>query len=100
MAVRSPSILVLPDVPNRYSRLTAWKEIAARNPSLNGMEPDTEALLVNRMGGTREHYVVPLDRCYELVGLIRLHWRGLSGGEDAWREIRRFFTALQEAGRA
>jgi hypothetical protein len=80
--------------------LDAWKEIAARNPSLNGMEPDTEALLVNRIGGTREHYVVPLDRCYELVGLIRLHWRGLSGGEDAWREIRRFFTALQETGRA
>jgi len=80
--------------------LDTWKDVAARNPSLKGMEPDTEALLVNRMGGAREHYLVPLDRCYELVGLIRLHWRGLSGGEDAWREIRRFFTALQEAGRA
>ena len=80
--------------------LDAWKEIAARNPSLQEMEPDTEALLVNRMGGAREHYLVPLDRCYQLVGLIRLHWRGLSGGEDAWREIRQFFTALQEAGRA
>jgi hypothetical protein len=64
------------------------------------MDLDTEALLVNRMGSAREHYLVPVDRCFQLVGLIRLHWRGLSGGEDAWREIRQFFAALQEAGRA
>jgi hypothetical protein len=80
--------------------LHAWKDIAARNPVLNEMERDTEALLVNRMGGAREHYLVPLDRCYELVGLIRLHWRGLSGGEDAWREISRFFSTLREAANA
>src|SRR5262249_15329186 len=80
--------------------LESWKNVAARNAVLNEMEPDTEALLVNRMGGAREYYLAPLDRCYELVGLIRIHWRGLSGGEDAWREIGRFFSALQEAGRA
>ena len=80
--------------------LDAWKGIAARNPILQEMEPDTDALLVNRMGDRREHYLVPLDRCYQLVGLIRIHWRGLSGGEEAWREIGQFFTALQEAGRA
>jgi len=80
--------------------LQSWSEIQARNAVLERMEPDTEALLVNRMGGAREHYLVPVDRCYQLVGLIRLHWRGLSGGEEAWREIREFFAGLQEAGGA
>jgi hypothetical protein len=64
------------------------------------MEPDTVPCSSIAWASEREHYVVPLDRCYELVGLIRLHWRGLSGGEDAWRAIGQFFAALQEAGRA
>jgi hypothetical protein len=80
--------------------LDSWRGIAERNSFLKEMDLDTEALLVNRMGSAREHYLVPVDRCFQLVGLIRLHWRGLSGGEDAWREIRQFFAALQEAGRA
>jgi hypothetical protein len=80
--------------------LDSWKGIAARNSFLNEMELDTEALLVNRMGSAREYFLVPVDRCYQLVGLIRIHWRGLSGGEDAWREVRQFFSVLREAGRA
>jgi hypothetical protein len=64
------------------------------------MELDTEALLVNRMGSAREYFLVPVARCYQPVGLIRIHWRGLSGGEDAWREVRQFFSVLREAGRA
>ena len=80
--------------------LDSWKGIVARNTFLNGMELDTEALLVNRIGSAREHFRVPVDRCYKLVGLIRIHWRGLSGGEDAWREVDQFFSVLREAGRA
>ena len=64
------------------------------------MEPRVEALLVNRVGGAREHFVAPIDRCYQLAGLIRRYWRGFSGGEEVWREIGDFFGALREAGRA
>ncbi len=64
------------------------------------MEPDVEALLVNRVRGARDHYVVPIDRCYQLVGLIRTHWRGLGGGEEVWRHIDAFFASLREAGSA
>ena len=46
-------------------------------------EPDVEALLVNRVGAVREYFIVPIDECYKLVGLIRLHWRGLSGGASS-----------------
>ena len=75
--------------------LAAWAELERANPVLRELEPDVEALLVNRMGARREHYLVPIDDCYELVALIRSHWRGLAGGEEVWREIARFFERLR-----
>jgi len=30
------------------------------------------------------------------VGLIRLQWRGLSGGTEVWQAIGNFFTALRQ----
>jgi hypothetical protein len=74
----------------------AWQALVEGNPVLRELEPDVEALLVNRLGPTPEYYRVGVDRCYELVGLIRSHWRGLSGGTAVWEEIGRFFTALKE----
>jgi hypothetical protein len=75
-------------------RLDAWEEISAMNPMLRNLQPDVEALLVNRVGATREYFLVPIDECYKLVGLIRLHWRGLSGGAKVWGDIARFFEDL------
>jgi hypothetical protein len=60
--------------------------------------PDVEALLVNRVGAARDYFIVPIDECYKLVGLIRLHWRGLSGGAVVWGEIGRFFDELRRRG--
>jgi hypothetical protein len=76
--------------------LTAWETLAANNPDLTGMLPDVEALLANRVGDTRAYFIAPIDKCYELVGTIRKHWKGLSGGEEVWREIDKFFAALQD----
>ena len=76
--------------------LEAWKGLAEENPVLHTLEPDVEALLVNRMGTTRDYYRVSIDECYKLVGLIRKNWRGLSGGAEVWGEIGRYFTALDE----
>jgi hypothetical protein len=76
--------------------LDSWDEIVRDNPVLQEMEPDVEALLVNRVRGASEYYLVPIDECYKLVGLIRAHWRGLSGGTDVWREIGQFYAALKE----
>lgn len=78
--------------------LTTWQTLVADNPVLATMQPDVEALLVNRVREARQYYLAPIDACFELAGLIRLHWRGLSGGETVWREINRFFQRL-EAGR-
>ncbi len=80
--------------------LEAWQDIVQNNAVLNDMEPDVEALLVNRIGEARgagpgEYYILPIDQCYGLVGLIRRHWRGLSGGAEVWQEIAQFFERLK-----
>jgi hypothetical protein len=75
--------------------LEAWQALADDNPVLRDFEPDVEALLVNRVGEVRECYRVGVDECYKLVGLIRMHWRGLSGGPAVWSEIGRFFEGLK-----
>lgn len=80
--------------------LESWNDIEARNPVLNEMEADVEGLLVNRLGysrgySTAEYYLLPIDECYKLVGLIRMHWKGLSGGTEVWRELGEFLTGLK-----
>jgi hypothetical protein len=75
--------------------LDSWADLEVQNPALLKMEPDVEALLVNRVGSTREYFLVPIDECYRLVGLIRVNWRGLSGGTEVWREIKEFFNGLK-----
>jgi len=75
--------------------LEAWAKLVADNLVLAELRPDVEALLVNRTKGRREYYRVPIDRCYLLVGLIRTHWRGLSGGNEVWDAIDVFFARLR-----
>jgi hypothetical protein len=79
--------------------LDAWQEIESANPLLAEIEPDVEALLVNRARGARSYWLAPIDRCYELVGLIRTRWKGLTGGRDVWEEIERFFDRLERGAR-
>ena len=77
--------------------LEGWEELVGVNPLLGKMVPDVEALLVNRVSGARDAYLAPIDKCYELVGLIRISWRGLSGGQEVWDRITTFFTDLRVA---
>jgi hypothetical protein len=82
--------------------LETWNDVVRENPALQELKADVEALLVNRIGSARglkaEYYVVPIDQCFKLVGLIRMHWHGLSGGTEVWREVAEFFATLE--GRA
>jgi hypothetical protein len=80
--------------------MEAWQEIEQSRAELLQMKPDIEALLVNRVGHARdmakaEYYIAPMDDCYRLVGAIRMHWKGLSGGAEVWTEIGRFFSELR-----
>ena len=75
--------------------LGAWDDLIAANPVLRELEPDVEALLVNRIGEAREAYRISIDECYKLVGLIRSRWRGLSGGTEVWEAIGQTFADLR-----
>jgi uncharacterized protein DUF5947 len=74
--------------------LHAWAEIKRANPVLETMAPDVEALLVNRSRSAHSHWLVPIDECYALVGVMRTRWRGFSGGRELWEQIDRFFAQL------
>ncbi len=91
--------------------LEYWNAIVERNPVLKKFEPDVEALLVNRIGAgppspgdfardetqrAARYYRAPIDHCFRLVGTIRTHWRGLSGGAEVWQEIDKFFAQLDQ----
>ena len=80
-------------------RLDAWIELAVANPVLETLAPDVEALLVDRVRGARRQWIVPIDECYALVGLIRTHWRGLTGGAEVGQAIGRFYDELDRRSR-
>ncbi|MFC6160603.1 DUF5947 family protein [Kribbella sp. NPDC058693] len=79
--------------------LTAWNEVVAGDPQLQELLPDVEAVLLRRLDGGFECHLVPIDACYELVGIVRQYWEGFAGGEDVWRRIDEFFAGVQERGR-
>jgi hypothetical protein len=76
--------------------LDAWEEFVVENPALRDLEPDVEALLVNRVGSARDYFRVGIDQCYRLAGILRTHWRGFSGGPALRDEISRFFEGLRQ----
>jgi hypothetical protein len=79
--------------------LEAWADVVAANPAMTDLVPDVEALLVRRAGGGFECFLVPIDACYQLVGLVRMHWKGFDGGQEAWDAIDGFFDAVKERSR-
>jgi hypothetical protein len=82
--------------------LETWEEIRREHPVLLDLQPDVQALLVNRVrrGGDRSDcLIVPIDQCFRLVGLIRMHWKGFTGGTAVWEEIDRFFADLRRVAR-
>ena len=78
-------------------KLDAWHELEELNPQLAQLVPDTQALLVNGGGSRAEGWIVGIDACYRLIGLVRANWRGLRGGEAVRKELERFFDELRAA---
>jgi hypothetical protein len=76
--------------------LEAWNDLLAALPEFADLRPDVEALLVYKGDSGFEFFAVPIDACYQLVGLVRMHWQGFDGGEQAWAEIHKFFAGLRE----
>jgi hypothetical protein len=84
--------------------LAAWTRIVESNPELSVLRPDVEALLIRGPeaggpGGEFSCHLVPIDTCYELVGQLRLLWRGFDGGTEVRKAIDDFFRRVAERAR-
>lgn len=76
--------------------LESWNDLLSAIPALSDLKPDVEALLVHKHEDGFEFFAVPIDACYQLVGLVRMYWKGFDGGEEAWKAINEFFAGLRE----
>jgi hypothetical protein len=48
----------------------------------------------------RDYFLVPIEDCFSLVGVIRRHWRGLTGGGEVWGEVSHYFDRLKQRARS
>ncbi|MFZ0091682.1 MAG: DUF5947 family protein [Solirubrobacteraceae bacterium] len=73
----------------------SWQGLLDRNPVLQGLEPDIEGLIANRLSDPAEYAIAPIDRCYALTGTIKAHWEGISGGPGVEAAVAGFFEQLR-----
>jgi hypothetical protein len=81
--------------------LGAWDQVVSAHPALAAVAPDVEAVIVrmpDRSVGAA-CFLVPIDRCYELVGALRSVWRGFDGGQEARDVLDGFFADLTARSR-
>lgn len=80
--------------------LQAWEGVLTAAPALATLQPDVEALLVHTTEQQQvEAFLVPIDVCYELVGHLRMLWRGFDGGQDVRKRLAEFFDQVRAKSR-
>jgi hypothetical protein len=75
--------------------LEPWQRLVADNPVLEQLDADAEALVVNRLSRPPQYAILPIDRCYELVGLIKSRWEGISGGSAIEQAVPEYFERIR-----
>ncbi|MGY1503569.1 DUF5947 family protein [Streptomyces sp. QTS52] len=76
-----------------------WTDVLGGSRLAELLEPDVEALLLRRTDGHCECHLVPIDICYELVGRMRLLWKGFDGGAEARAALDAFFADVSRRAR-
>ncbi|MGH3456748.1 DUF5947 family protein [Aeromicrobium sp.] len=82
--------------------LESWDGLRAANPQFDLLLADVEALLIYRDDEGRGAFhcvLVPIDVCYELVGTMRMTWRGFDGGQEARHAMADFFATVESKSR-
>lgn len=75
--------------------LEAWDELKSLNPVLENLETDIEALMINRLSDPPQYAIAPTDRAYELVGIVKAKWEGISGGPELIKAVEDYFEDLR-----
>ncbi|KAB2591092.1 MULTISPECIES: DUF5947 family protein [Streptomyces] len=77
-----------------------WDAVIGSTRLAGLLEDDVEALLLHaERGKPATCTLVPIDVCYELVGRMRLHWKGFDGGAEARADIEEFFGRVAARAR-
>ncbi|WP_433406254.1 DUF5947 family protein [Streptomyces sp. CA-146814] len=77
-----------------------WDAVIGRTRLAGLLEDDVEALLLHaERGKPATCTLVPIDVCYELVGRMRLHWKGFDGGAEARADLAEFFGRVESRAR-
>ena len=71
-----------------------WAHLASENPALEKLEPDAEALIVDRLGRSPRHLIAPIEACNRLVGLIQSR----TSEPDLGPALDDFFYGLRRRG--
>lgn len=74
--------------------LEAWASVCADNPELE-LEPDSEALIVNRLADPPQQLIAPIDAAYGLVGVVKSAWEGISGGSGVPAAVAEYLEGLR-----
>lgn len=73
-----------------------WDTVIGTSRLAGLLQDDVEALLLHaERGKPATCTLVPIDVCYELVGRMRLHWKGFDGGAEARADIAEFFGRVE-----
>ena len=73
----------------------SWSRMRELNPILGELEADIEGLVVNRLSDPPAYAIAPIDKCYELTGLIKASWEGISGGSSVESAVTGFFEDMR-----
>ena len=73
----------------------SWTRMRELNPALEGLEPDIEGLIANRLADPPMYVIAPIDRCYALTGTVKAYWEGISGGPGVEVAVTEFFERLR-----
>ena len=74
--------------------LRAWASLCEANPELE-LEPDSEALIVNRLGDEPQQMIAPIDAAYGLVGVVKASWEGITGGAGVPAAVSAYLEELR-----
>ncbi|MFE6770908.1 DUF5947 family protein [Streptomyces fimicarius] len=77
-----------------------WDAVIGSTRLAGLLEDDVEALLLHaERDRPATCTLVPIDIAYELVGRMRLHWKGFDGGSEARAALAEFFDRVASRAR-
>ncbi|MFD0424938.1 DUF5947 family protein [Streptomyces parvus] len=77
-----------------------WDTVIGTTRLAGLLEDDVEALLLHaERAKPATCTLVPIDVAYELVGRMRLHWKGFDGGAEARAALAEFFGRVESRAR-